>query len=130
MRTIVHPYVPRVTGARQARHSVGRPVRSGSVAGSVRLTARGRLVIRALLVLVGGVALVLLAVAGRADDLPAASDRAVVVTEHDTLWSIAEKAAPHRPVRSTMEEIRELNDLDGSTVRVGELLRLPPADGR
>jgi nucleoid-associated protein YgaU len=47
----------------------------------------------------------------------------------DTLWDIA---AVHTPegddIRYTLFEIRQLNDLDGSVISPGQLLRIPSSD--
>ncbi|HEV2086686.1 MAG TPA: LysM peptidoglycan-binding domain-containing protein [Cryptosporangiaceae bacterium] len=90
----------------------------------VRLTRRGRIVARVVLLLAA--VLLVLAAAGvtRADETSAAPP-SVVVREGDTLWSIADRWAPDRPTRETIAEIRRLNGLDGSTVRVGERVVLP-----
>ncbi len=51
----------------------------------------------------------------------------VDVTVHpgDTLWSIAATASPDRDPRAVIDDIRDLNDLSGDVVRVGEVLRVP-----
>jgi LysM repeat protein len=69
-------------------------------------------------------------VSTRSEDVTPVSSRSMVVTEHDTLWTIAEEVAPNQPRSVTMDQIRELNHLSDSTVRVGQRLRLPAAPGR
>ena len=116
----------------------GRPVRSGPVRGDtpvrctptaapVRLTRRGRRLVVALVLAagVGGAAL------GReflAPDpgLHLAGESSVVVEQGDTVWSIAgEVAGPGQDVRAVVDAIQELNDLEGSALVVGQVLRLP-----
>ncbi|WP_143175000.1 LysM peptidoglycan-binding domain-containing protein [Cryptosporangium aurantiacum] len=108
---------PRAADPRRAPHSAGAP--------PVRLTRRGRALVRSVALV--GVALTAFAfsVSTRADGVTPVSSRSMVVTERDTLWTIAEDIAPDRPRSETMAEIRELNDMSDSTVRVGERLLLP-----
>lgn len=94
-------------------------------AGGVRLTRRGRLTARVLLLLTATVTVVGVAAATRADDTPPSPPRTVMVQEGDTLWNLATRYAPERPPRETVAEIRRLNSLSGSTVRVGERIVLP-----
>lgn len=54
----------------------------------------------------------------------------VTVRPGDTLWSIAAQAAPDRDPRAVIDEIRELNQVSGDTVRVGEVLRVPVSPDR
>jgi len=49
----------------------------------------------------------------------------VTVTAGDTLWSIAERAAPDDEVWSTIDEISALNGLIGSAVVPGQVLTVP-----
>ena len=49
----------------------------------------------------------------------------VTVTPGDTLWSIAAQAAPDRDPRAVIDEIRQLNDVTGSVLPVGVVLRVP-----
>ncbi|GAB3322897.1 hypothetical protein GCM10027451_45980 [Geodermatophilus aquaeductus] len=116
----------------------GRPVRSGPARGDarvrcapdpapVRLTRRGRRLVVALVLAagVGGAAL------GReflapAPGLHLAGESSLVVEQGDTVWSIAgEVAGPGRDVRAVVDAIQELNDLEGSALVVGQVLRLP-----
>ena len=50
-------------------------------------------------------------------------ERSYVVQPYDTLWSIA--AAGYADPREGVWEIRERNDLDGSTIVPGQVLVLP-----
>lgn len=48
------------------------------------------------------------------------------VGQGDTLWGIAESVtADGEDVREMLVVVRELNDLDGSTIHPGQILRLP-----
>jgi LysM repeat protein len=94
----------------------------------VRLTRRGRLVARLMLVLTALLVLVGIAAGAKAvadPPSPAGPRVAVVVEPGDTLWSIAERHAPDTDRRTVIAEIRQLNDLNGSTVEVGQQLLLP-----
>lgn len=60
----------------------------------------------------------------------AASDLVdVTVRPGDTLWSIASSASPDRDPRAVIEDIRELNQISGDLVRVGEVVRVPTSAG-
>jgi hypothetical protein len=98
----------------------------------LRLTRRGRLVLRGLVVvlMLAGMAVTGLALAhgARAADGPAP---AVVVHTHvvlpgETLWGIAEQIAPHDDPRDTVARIAEFNSLSSTAVRAGQRLALPP----
>ena len=98
----------------------------------LRLTRRGRGVLRALLVLglVGLLAATALLMAHRAD---AADGRApaVVVQHHvvlpgETLWGIASGLAPGADPRDTIASIVEFNALQSSAVHAGQDLAIPP----
>ena len=49
----------------------------------------------------------------------------VTVQSGDTLWSIAQQADPGADPRSVIEQIRQLNGLDGDVVAAGAVLRVP-----
>ena len=49
----------------------------------------------------------------------------VTVVPGDTLWSIAAEAAPDRDPRDVIEEIRQLNDMQGGVLPIGVVLRVP-----
>ena len=53
----------------------------------------------------------------------------VTVGPGDTLWSIATQAAPDRDPRDVIEEIKALNDVPGSVLPVGVVLRVPRLPG-
>jgi LysM repeat protein len=90
----------------------------------VRLTRRGRVVVIAVLV---GILIGVFAIAsspGRAAT-PSGAHQVAVVQPGDTLWSIAERFVPGRDPIETIDEIRRLNGLEGSTVHPGQHLLLP-----
>jgi hypothetical protein len=49
----------------------------------------------------------------------------VTVRPGETIWAIAERVAPGRDPRDTVQAILDLNGLQTSQVRVGTALRLP-----
>ncbi|MGY1654021.1 LysM peptidoglycan-binding domain-containing protein [Geodermatophilus sp. SYSU D01119] len=116
----------------------GRPMRAERARGSgrrpgapapapVRLTRRGRRLV-AVLVLAAGVGGAVLGREVLAPDegLQLAAGSSVVVGEGDTVWSIAaEVARDDQDVRAVVDAIEALNDLEGSVVEVGQVLRLP-----
>ncbi|MDX1448973.1 MAG: LysM peptidoglycan-binding domain-containing protein [Acidimicrobiia bacterium] len=59
------------------------------------------------------------------------ADQPVVTVDYtvgqgDTLWGIASSVTePGSDVRETLVVVRELNDLSGSTIHAGQILRLP-----
>jgi hypothetical protein len=111
-----------------APHLHPRPARPAPL----RLTARGRLVLRGLVVVLMLVAMatsgLALARGAHAADGPAP---AVVVHTHvvlpgETLWGIAQQVAPHDDPRDTVARIAEFNSLSTTAVRAGQRLALPP----
>ncbi len=104
-----------------------RPSRSAGV----RLTTRGRVVV------VGTVALALLAVlwlgARHGAGATSGGDRtgrdvvpeSVVVGRHDTLWTIAVRARPGVDPRVTVQRMIDLNALSGSIINPGQRVLLP-----
>lgn len=100
----------------------------------VRLTARGRLALRAvtaLAVLIAVTSMILLGVllgSGRAEG--GQSHTSVPVSYHvvapgETLWAIALEAEPGRDPRDLIERIVELNQLSTANVPVGTRLAVP-----
>lgn len=100
------------------------PVRSAPI----RLTRRGRVVLT-LLMMVG------LVVAGftlgRGSSQAAGRvhhvQHTVTVQAGDTLWSVAERVAPHADTREVVAEIQSLNKLASAMVEPGEQLVVPSA---
>ncbi len=93
----------------------------------VRLTARGRAV------LVAGLVLLLLAAfslgrtgaEGATDAGAAPQVRTVTVAPGETLWGIATRIAPGQDPRPVVDQLRRLNDLPGADLRAGQQLLLP-----
>ncbi len=104
------------------------PVRPPHARGSaLRLTRRGRGVVLAAF-LVAALALVVFAFSdaatGSGERGAPVPVRIVQVEAGDTLWSIATRAAPGEDPRDLIDEIEELNGLDGS-LRVGSEIAVP-----
>jgi hypothetical protein len=98
------------------------------VSPAVRLTRRGRLLLTLTLLLLAVTAAVLAtggasALAGT--DRPAATHQQVTVLPGQTLWQIAERAAPGADPRDTVQAILDLNGLQTSQVQAGTALLLP-----
>ena len=109
----------------------GRP-RDTPVA-PLRLTRRGRVVVAlAAALLVTMVSLLLAGVAQATNDSP--SPRAarenlvqVIVRPGQSLWSVAESADPDQDTRAVIQQIIDLNSLNGDTVFAGQQLWVPRA---
>ena len=107
----------------------GRP-RDTPVA-PLRLTRRGRVVVAlAAALLVTMVSLLLAGVAQATNDSP--SPRAarenlvqVIVRPGQSLWSVAESADPDQDTRAVIQQIIDLNSLNGETVFAGQQLWVP-----
>lgn len=85
-----------------------------------------------LLVVLAVSAMVLMFILGAANNQAQASDsvtgvqtQEVTVYAGDTLWSIASTIRPDQDVVETMLQISELNELDGKTLRPGQMLSVP-----
>ena len=95
--------------------------------GRTRLTRRGRLV---LLVLAVGLLLAAISV-GRAGSQAATATETgpslqqTTVRQGETLWSVARRIAPANDPREVIAQIRRINDLESSSLRVGQQLLLP-----
>ncbi len=125
-------------GRRDPARPGGRPPHSGPVRGAgrgrcapppapVRLTRRGRRLV-AVLVLASGIGGVVLGREVLAPDpgLRLAGESSVVVEQGDTVWSVADRVTgPDEDVRAVVDAIEALNDLEGSVVVPGQVLRLP-----
>lgn len=97
----------------------------------VRLTLRGRAVL--LVAAIGG-AMVGVLLAGPAPAVPVTpasggatptSREVAVVRPGDTLWSVAARHVPSRDAPGVIEEIRQLNGLQGTVLQPGQQLVLP-----
>jgi nucleoid-associated protein YgaU len=113
--------------ARGVRGGCAAPERATSP--RLRLTRRGRRLVLALAlgcaVALGSLAAPLVG-GGDRSGLRLAGERSVVVESGDTVWSIAgEVAGPGQDVRTVVDAIEELNDLQGSVVVPGQVLELP-----
>jgi LysM domain len=107
----------------------GRP--RDTPAAPLRLTRRGRVVVAlAAALLVTMVSLLLAGVAQATNDGP--SPRAarenlvqVIVRPGQSLWSVAESADPGQDTRAVIQQIIDLNSLNGDTVFAGQQLWVP-----
>ena len=121
---------PARPGVARPETALARPVRT-----RVRLTRRGRIVVAALIAV--GVMLVAalawLAGTARADAARSGSSasavyhslRSVVVRPGESLWAVATRADPAADPRSVIQEIIDLNALNGTSVQPGQRLWLP-----
>ncbi len=50
---------------------------------------------------------------------------AVTVSAGDSLWSIVSKMYPDENIRKIVDEVKEINNLDGSCISVGDSLMIP-----
>jgi LysM repeat protein len=117
----------------RAAHPAGRGLRPHSAQPvPLRLTNRGRVVLRALVIvlmlLVMATSGLALARGARAADgaAPAVVVHTHVVLPGETLWGIAQRVAPHDDPRDTVARIAEFNSLTTTAVRAGQRLALPP----
>jgi hypothetical protein len=118
----------RATRTHTVSHRPQRP-------GAVRLTRRGRLVVAGFVMLVVIVAVTLLwtGVAGGmqasnrggAPRSPYQGMTQIVVRPGQTLWSIAAAAEPSANAWAVVQQITEVNALNGAEVHAGELLWVP-----
>ena len=133
-RSVGSQQVRRSVGSQQVRRSVGsRQVRPGSRSAArppLRLTRRGRIVVRAIAGIV--LSIIVMGVVLLADRPARAGNggRPVSVRHHmvlpgETLIEIAADEVPGVDPRDTVARIVELNALSGSSVRAGQLIALP-----
>jgi hypothetical protein len=118
------------TGVGQPDRATARVARAGDSGAGLRLTRRGRLVVF-LTFLAAVLAVGVFALSGsatgsgeRGEPVPVTM---VQVESGDTLWSIATRVAPGEDPRDLIDEIEELNALDGS-LPVGERIAVPLAE--
>jgi nucleoid-associated protein YgaU len=104
-----------------------RPAAGSPAAVRLRLTRRARRLV-IVLALTAGVAVgswLGPLIGGGGGDLRLAGGSSVVVQSGDTLWSIASAVAEDADVRAVVDEIQDLNGLDGAELRPGQVLVLP-----
>ena len=96
---------------------------------ALRLTRRGRAV---LVLLLAGLLLAAISLggadtqaAGVASEGQSAPVQTVTVQPGESLWSVAQRIAPDNDPREVVAQIRRLNDLESSSLQVGQLLVLP-----
>jgi hypothetical protein len=111
-------------GARSVR-------RNETPAPPLRLTRRGRVVVAvAAALLVTVISLLVAGVAQATNDGPSARAARqhlvqVVVRPGQSLWSVAESADPDQDTRAVVQQIIDLNSLNGDTVLAGQQLWVP-----
>ncbi|GAA4490592.1 LysM peptidoglycan-binding domain-containing protein [Microbacterium panaciterrae] len=104
---------------------------SAGVSGTrLRITARGRRVLAALVTLPIAAAIAFAAVSGgsalASGELTGANTFATVTVQSgDTLWSIAGEVAPKVDPRDVVAAISKLNLIDGGVISVGQHLAIP-----
>ncbi|MET1038412.1 MAG: LysM domain-containing protein [Aeromicrobium sp.] len=115
----------------QSTTRTARPVRTASPrpAGSqLRLTGRGKAVVLSLAVAVIGLVAIVLGPSSTATDeigTPQETTTVRVLAGH-TLWKIAAEANPDGDIRSTVDEIIELNALpNASALQMGSEIAVP-----
>lgn len=96
----------------------------------LRITARGRRVLAALVALPVAAAIAFAALSGGsalASGERTAGDAFTTVTVQpgDTLWSIAGEVAPDADPRDVVAEIAKLNVISGGVIEVGQHLAIP-----
>ncbi len=124
IRPVPGPRVP----VPRSRDPIGPDRRRPGGDRSVRLTRRGRLLLVVLSLAVGlaiGALVGSWLGGGTHGALRLAGDSSVVVQSGDTLWSVATSVAGDDDVRDVVEQIRQLNHLDGTVLQPGQVLRLP-----
>lgn len=130
MNTAAITPITSIHQAPSAQESVRSSERESGVAGGVRLTRRGRLVVLfAALTFVLVLGIVLGGVSTASEE--AGQERpteVVVVDDGDTLWGIASEIAEDGQVRPMMKDIERLNALDSPALMVGQKLRVPASE--
>ena len=94
---------------------------------TLRLTKRGRfVVILATLIAVSAFAAPSLTSSAKASlDQAGNKSQLIVVSPGETLWTIASRVNPEADPRAVIEEIKNLNVLEGTSVYAGQVLRIP-----
>ena len=114
---------PRPLG-RQAAPREQAPAGTGT-----HLTARGRVVVVATLVLLllAAFSLGRTVAEGSTAVQPQAQVEQTTVLPGETLWSVAQRLAPGQDPRPVVDQIRRLNDLTSGELQAGQQLLLPVA---
>jgi hypothetical protein len=126
-RPAVVPRLPGAAPGRVARHDT--PHDTPGV--PLRLTRRGRVVLAAVAALLVTVISLLAAGAAQATNHGPSTGAVrhglvqVVVRPGQSLWSVAESAAPDQDTRAVIRQIIDLNSLSGETVFAGQQLWVP-----
>lgn len=94
---------------------------------AVHLTRRGRLLLLAVLVgvLFGAFSLGRAGSQATPEAQPGPALEQVTVQPGESLWTVAARIAPDNDPREVIAQIRRLNDLSDSTLRIGQQLLLP-----
>jgi hypothetical protein len=139
-RPAARPVAARAPAARPAARPVAAiapAVRPAPASHAVVVRRRTRLTRRGRLVLLGMSALLLLAAisVGRAGSQAATATengpmlQQTTVQQGETLWAVAQRIAPKNDPRDVVAQIRRINHLQSSGLRVGQQLLLPIAAG-
>jgi hypothetical protein len=106
-----------------------RPQAVRPAAARTRLTRRGRLVLLALAI---GLLLAAISVDRAGSQAATATEtgpalQQTTVQQGETLWAVARRIAPANDPREVVAQIRRINHLQSSSLRVGQQLLLPVA---
>lgn len=108
------------------RDSAGRTHVQAARATGLRLTRRGRAVVTVGALLLASGALLSAQTAQAEAPASAVAVTTHTVTAGDTLWSVASTvAAPGEDLRDVVAEMRRLNGMSDSSLRVGQMLLVP-----
>lgn len=121
---------PAVRGALRpapVRAAAGRPV--APARGGTHLTARGRAVLVAVLVLLllAAFSLGRTVAEGSTSVQPGVQVEETTVMPGETLWAVAQRIAPGQDPRPVVDQIRRLNGLSSAELQAGQQLLLPVA---
>src|SRR5215470_10467530 len=114
-----------------ARHAARRDTPRDTPGAPLRLTRRGRVVLAAAAALLVAVISLFVAGAAQATGQGPSPHTArhglvqVIVRPGQSLWSVAESAAPDRDTRAVIQQIIDLNSLNGETVFAGQQIWVP-----
>ena len=99
---------------------------------NLRLTRRGRTVVLLTLVTLMALAFSLGRVGSEASPAGAAHDSSTrhamsqtVVQPGESLWAVAKRVAPGHDPRAVIDQLADLNHLESSSLRAGQLLIIP-----